>query len=114
MYTYVSLIIIFPLLGFLVNGLIGSRIKSEKLSGIIGTAAVALPFLIACAIFIEMLGTPVEERKHVVTLFQWIAAGSLTIPIAYQIDQLSILMTLVVTGVGSLIHLYSIGYMHGD
>ncbi len=114
MYTYVSLIIVFPFLGFLINGLFGSRIKSEKVSGIIGTASVAIPFLIACSIFIEMLGVPAEDRKHVVTMFQWIAAGSLSIPVAYQVDQLSILMTLVVTGVGSLIHLYSIGYMHGD
>jgi NADH-quinone oxidoreductase subunit L len=114
MYTYVSLIILFPLLGFLINGLFGLRIKSEKISGILGTAAVALPFLIACSIFIEMLGVPAEDRKHIVTVFQWIAAGSLSIPVAFQVDQLSILMTLVVTGVGSLIHIYSIGYMHGD
>ncbi len=114
MYTYVSLIILFPLLGFLINGLFGSRIKSEKVSGIIGSAAVVLPFLVACGIFVEMLGLPAEERKHIVTVFEWIAAGSLSIPVAYQIDQLSILMTLVVTGVGSLIHIYSIGYMHGD
>ena len=75
MYTYVSLIIVFPFLGFLINGLFGSRIKSEKVSGIIGTASVAIPFLIACSIFIEMLGVPAEDRKHVVTMFQWIAAG---------------------------------------
>ncbi|HLP18141.1 MAG TPA: NADH-quinone oxidoreductase subunit L [Bacteroidota bacterium] len=114
MYTYVSLIVLFPLIGFLINGLAGSRIKSEKASGIIGTSAVMLSFLTACGIFIEMLGLPVEERKHIVTLFQWIGAGSLSINAAFQVDQLSILMTLVVTGVGSLIHIYSIGYMHGD
>jgi NADH-quinone oxidoreductase subunit L len=114
MYTYVSLIVLFPLIGFLINGLFGARIKSERVSGLIGVSAVALSFLTACAIFIEMLGLPVEERKHVVTLFQWISAGSFSINAAYQVDQLSILMTLVVTGVGSLIHIYSIGYMHGD
>ncbi|MGE5315072.1 MAG: NADH-quinone oxidoreductase subunit L [Acidobacteriota bacterium] len=114
MYTYVSLIVLFPLLGFLINGLFGSRIRSEKVSGVIGTSAVALSFLTACAIFFEMLGFHAEERKHIVTLFEWISAGSLSIPVAYQVDQLSMLMTLVVTGVGSLIHVYSIGYMHGD
>ncbi len=114
MHQYVPYILLFPLVGFLINGLLGKRIASEKLAGAIGAGAIGLSFAVAVGIFLEMLGAPGEERSHIVTLFQWMAAGSLSVNVAYQIDQLSILMTLVVTGVGFLIHVYSIGYMHGD
>ena len=114
MYQYTYLIVLFPLLGFLCIGLFGSKIKSEKLIGTIGSAAVAMPFLIAVAIFVEMLSFPPGERQHIVHLFEWISAGSFSVNAAFQVDQLSIVMTLIVTGVGSLIHIYSIGYMHGD
>jgi NADH-quinone oxidoreductase subunit L len=113
-HEYVGLIILFPLLGFLINGLIGPKIKSEKLIGIIGSGVVGLSFAVATAIFIQMIGQPVENRSHIVNVFNWINVGSLSIDVAYQVDQLSILMTLVVTGVGFLIHVYAIGYMHGD
>ncbi len=114
MYQYVGLIVLFPLIGLFINGFFGRKIKNETLVGMIGSAAVGLSFLVAAGIFVEMLGMPEDGRSHVVTLFTWIAAGSFKVSAAYQIDQLSILMTLVVTGVGFLIHVYSIGYMHGD
>jgi NADH-quinone oxidoreductase subunit L len=114
MVQYVGLIILFPLLGFLFIGLFGSRIKSEALIGTIGSAAVALPFLLAVSIFAEMLSLPAGDRQHIVKQFEWISAGSFSVNASLQVDQLSILMTLIVTGVGSLIHIYSIGYMHGD
>ncbi len=114
MAQYVGLIVLFPLLGFLFIGLFGSKIKSEKLVGTIGTAAVALPFLVAVSISFEMLTLPEGNRQHIVKLFEWIRAGSFSADAAFQVDQLSIVMTLIVTGVGSLIHVYSIGYMHGD
>ncbi|MFZ1728508.1 MAG: NADH-quinone oxidoreductase subunit L [Bacteroidota bacterium] len=114
MYQYVGLIVLFPLIGLLINGLVGRKIKNETIVGMIGSGAVGLSFLVTAAIFIEMLGMPEDGRTHVVTLFTWIAAGSFKVSAAYQIDQLSVLMTLVVTGVGFLIHVYSIGYMHGD
>lgn len=113
-HEYVGLIILFPLLGFLINGLIGSKIKSEKIIGIIGSGVVGLSFAVATAIFIHMIGQPVEDRSHITNIFNWMSVGSLSINVAYQVDQLSILMTLVVTGVGFLIHVYAIGYMHGD
>jgi len=103
-----------PLLGFLVNGLVGRKLRSEKLVGIVGSATVGIGFVIACMILFEMMGSGVEERVHIVHLFSWISAGSLDISFAYQVDQLSVLMMLIVTGVGFLIHVYSIGYMHGD
>jgi NADH-quinone oxidoreductase subunit L len=114
MYSLAPYIVLLPLLGFLINGLFGRKIKNESVVGGIGTLAVASSFVIALLIFFEMLGLPAEERKHIVTVFQWISAGSFSVNVAYQVDQLSILMTLIITGVGSLIHLYSIGYMHGD
>jgi len=103
-----------PLLGFLINGLVGRKLRSENLVGIIGSATVGIGFVIACVIFFEMMGSGVEERVHIVHLFSWISAGSLNVSFAYQVDQLSVLMMLIVTGVGFLIHVYSIGYMHGD
>ncbi len=114
MYSFTPLIILFPLVGFLINGLLGRKIKNETIVGSIGTVAVAAPFFIALGIFFEMLSLPAEERSKIVIVFQWISAGTFSVNVAYQVDQLSILMTLIVTGVGSLIHLYSIGYMHDD
>ncbi len=103
-----------PLAGFLINSLLGRKLKSEPLIGAIGSAAVGIGFIIACMIFFELLASPAEERTHIVTLFSWVAAGDLSVNFAYQIDQLSIIMMLIVTGIGFLIHVYSIGYMHGD
>jgi NADH-quinone oxidoreductase subunit L len=114
MHHYAGFIVLFPLIGLLINGLLGRKIRSESIVGAIGSAAVGLSFVVAALIFIEMLGAAPEERSHVVTLFTWMAVGSFKVSAAYQVDQLSILMTLVVTGVGFLIHVYSIGYMHGD
>ena len=119
MVSYTPLIIVFPLIGFLVLGLFGSRVKSEKLIGVIGSGTVGLSFVLALTIFVQMLGIEPGQRKQSVELFTWLSTftgttNSLTINVAYQIDQLSILMTLIVTGVGFLIHIYSIGYMHND
>ena len=109
MFNLVGYIVILPFVGFLINGLVGKKINSERSSGIIGSSAVGISFVIAAMIFFEMLKLPIDERLHSVTIFNWISAGSLSINVAYQVDQLSILMTLIVTGVGFLIHVYSIG-----
>ena len=114
MFDYVWLIIVFPLLGFLVNGLLGSKIKNEKIIGTIGSLAIGVPFIIASLFLKELISLPIENRGHETELFTWIATGSINIKFGYLVDQLSILMTLIVTGVGFLIHVYSIGYMHGD
>ena len=112
--TLLPFILLLPFVGFLVNGLLGKKIGSEKAIGAIGTAAVALPFLFAVVLFFEMWGAPPEGRAMHVTLLSWITTGSFSVDFAYQIDQLSIIFLLIITGIGSLIHLYSIGYMHGD
>ena len=106
--------IFLPLVGFLINGLFGKKLQSEAAVGVFGTATVGAGFIVAAMMFFEMVRTPVHERTHIVHLFQWIAAGNLNVSFSYQIDQLSVVMMLIVTGVGTLIHIYSIGYMHGD
>jgi NADH-quinone oxidoreductase subunit L len=113
-YQLVIVAVFLPLAGFLVNGLLGRKLNNETLSGILGSATVGVGFLIACILFAAMLGAPPEERSHIVPFFPWINAGALTSGFSYQVDQLSIVMMLIVTGVGFLIHVYSIGYMHGD
>ncbi|RPI01324.1 MAG: NADH-quinone oxidoreductase subunit L [Ignavibacteriae bacterium] len=119
MFSFAPLIVAFPLAGFLILGLFGPRMKSEKLIGIIGSGTVGLSFLFTLTLFIQMLALEPSQRKLTVELFTWVSAftgstSSLTVNVAYQIDPLSILMALIVTGVGLLIHIYSIGYMHGD
>jgi NADH-quinone oxidoreductase subunit L len=114
MYNYVFYITLLPFIGFLINGLLGKKLKSEKLVGTIGSGVVGISFVLSCLIFLQMLQSGAEERLHSVQYFTWLAAGSLDISFAYQVDQLSIVMALIVTGVGFLIHLYSIGYMRGD
>lgn len=114
MIDYIYLTVVFPLVGFLFNGFFGRKIKNEKIVGAIGSAAVGLAFLVALGAFIQTLGLPVEERRNVVELFTWINVGGVNVKFAYLVDQLSLTMSLIVTGVGFLIHVYSIGYMHGD
>jgi NADH-quinone oxidoreductase subunit L len=114
MTNYIYLTVLLPLLGFLVNGIFGSRIKNEKIIGWIGSGTVGLAFLIVACAFFQTLGLPPDDRKTIVTLFNWLNVGGLNINVSYQVDQLSIIMALIVTGVGFLIHVYSIGYMHGD
>lgn len=99
-----------PLIGFLVIGL-GFRKFKGIMAGLIASSTILLAFFISVVLFFEAkeLGAP-----HIQKLFSWINFGALDIPFAFQIDQLSALMLLVVTGVGALIHIYSIGYMKED
>jgi len=124
MIDLIYLTVLFPLLGFLFNGLLGPKIsaqggsasggKNEKLLGIIGSSTIGLAFIVAVGAFFETLALPADQRLTIVTLFQWIDVAGLNISFSYQVDQLSLVMSLIVTGVGFLIHVYSIGYMHGD
>jgi NADH-quinone oxidoreductase subunit L len=112
--SLIYLTVLLPLAGFLINGIFGRKIKNEKIIGIIGSSAVGIPFLITLFTFFESLGLPAEKRETIITLFNWMTVGDLNVNFAYQVDQLSIIMALIVTGVGFIIHVYSIGYMHGD
>ncbi len=108
------LVTLLPLLGFIINGLFGKKLKNEKLIGAISTLAVFIPFLIGVFTLLELSSLDPESRKILITYYNWISAGSFSVNYSYLIDPLSISLVLVVTGIGSLIHLYSIGYMHGD
>ena len=102
-----------PLTGFLLILLFGRRLGEPK-AGYLATAMTAGAFVVAVGVFLDLLSSPAEERATVVTLFEWLPVGSLHIDMAFLADPLSITMCLFVTGIGSLIHLYAIGYMHGD
>ncbi|MDX2062104.1 MAG: NADH-quinone oxidoreductase subunit L [Bacteroidia bacterium] len=108
-----SLVIVLPLLGATLNGLLGLLLpawrKQEALIGWLATAMVAVPFFILVAVFASYSGEPVHF-----TLLPWMATGGLEVSFGYSLDQLSLLMGLIVTGIGTLIHIYSIGYMHHD
>lgn len=113
MVDLVWLVPFLPLVGGVVLMAFGSRI-GEPRSGWLATLATTTSFLVTVAVYFDLLVMPSEERSHVVTLFQWIPVGALQIDFALLADPLSITMALFVTGIGSLIHLYAIGYMHGD
>jgi NADH-quinone oxidoreductase subunit L len=112
MYDKLWLIPFFPLLGSVINGLLGKKIKNEKVIGTIGTLAIASSFMVSCIYFFRLLGDSVKSHEQVVA--SWISVGQLQVDWGFLLDPLSALMIMVVTGVGSLIHLYSIGYMHGE
>ncbi len=113
MQNYLYLIPLFPLLGFLINGLF-SRYLTEKAVGATASAMVFASFATAVAGFFELLALPEHDRLLTQTLYQWMSAGTFGIDVSLRFDALSALMVLVVTGVGFLIHVYSIGYMHGE
>jgi len=108
MINLVWLVPLLPLLGFLVNGL-GRRFLSKSLVGVIGSGAVLAAFAVSVMIFLEVKAPGFSPQ--VVTLFDFISAGTLHIPFAFQVDQLSALFLLIITGVGTLIHIYSTAYM---
>lgn len=114
MINLIYLTVLLPLIGFLINGLFGRKIKNEKVIGTIGAASVGISFLIVVGAFFQTVSLPVEQRSNTVELFTWLSVGGLNVKFAYLVDQLSLTMALIVTGVGFLIHVYSIGYMHGD
>ena len=103
----------FPLFGALVLMVFGRRL-GEPRSGWFAAAMPIASFLVAVSVYFDLLSRSSEERHEVVTLFSWIPVGALHIDVALLADPLSITMALFITGIGSLIHLYAIGYMHGD
>ena len=103
-------IVLFPLLGLLINLIFGGKLK-EKAIGWIASCAVALSFLVAGLQAISLIYHP---EGQVVRLAEWIKIGDLSLQWAFQVDTLSATMMLVVAGVGSLIHFYAIAYMHED
>lgn len=113
MLELVWLIPALPLAGFLLIVLFGRKL-GEPGAGILATLMTASSFVVVVGVYFELLSRTEEERQHVVTLFSWLPVGSLHVDLALLADPLSITMALFITGIGSLIHLYAIGYMHGD
>lgn len=109
MINYIYLVPLFPLIGFLINGL-GWRTISKNAGGAIGSIAVLASFIVSLAIFFEVK----NGASATITLFDFIQSGKLHVPFAFQVDALSSLFLLIITGVGFLIHVYSTSYMHDD
>jgi NADH-quinone oxidoreductase subunit L len=107
------LIPLFPLLGSAINGL-WRRTLSETSVGYIACGAVALSLLWSVIAFFVLFSLPAENRAVEVVLYQWVTSGDFQAAMGLLLDPLSAVMILVVTGVGLLIHIYSIGYMQGD
>ena len=122
----VALIIGLPLAVSLLLLVVGKRLTPgpaartrDLLPGVIASGAMALSFVVGLALFWQMLSLPVHgdlgtSRATQVHLWDWITVGQLSVGMDFLVDQLSIVMVLVVTGVGTLIHIYSIGYMRED
>jgi len=111
---WIWLAVALPLAGFLVNGALALRRRPAVLPvSIVGPGVLLGAFLVSLAVAVELLGAPPHEPQ-VVRLWSWMPVGALQIDLAFQVDQLSMVMLLVVTGVGSLIHLFSVGYMRED
>jgi NADH-quinone oxidoreductase subunit L len=113
MLDVVWLIPAFPLAGFLLILLFGRRLGEPK-AGFLAAAMCGAAFVVTVGVFFDMLNNPAEDRSHITTLFSWVPVSSLQVDLAFLADPLSITMALFVTGIGTLIHLYAIGYMHGD
>ena len=119
-FALAPLILVFPVIGILFNGLVGRRFvvadrkSGERWSGWFATAMVFGAFLVS----LSLLGSEITGGYHaeIIPLFTWIniPSADFYVPWAMQIDTLSVTMMLVVTGVGALIHMYAIGYMHDD
>ncbi len=107
-------IVLLPLLGFAVNGVTAFLAPERKeIPTLVGPGVLALAFVFAVLNFVRMLGADLHDAV-ILPYWSWMPVGSLQLDVALQLDQLSMLMALIVTGVGSLIHVFSIGYMRAD
>ncbi len=103
-------IVLLPLFGFVINGLFGKFLPKVVVGGL-ATLVVFAAFLISLNIF---LGFPSNGAPVIAKAFEWFTIGGIQVNFGFQIDQLSLMMMMIITGIGSLIHLYSIGYMSHD
>jgi NADH-quinone oxidoreductase subunit L len=110
MNNLIFLVPLLPLLGFLINGL-GRKSLSKQLIAIIGSGSILASFVVSVLLFLQVKSS---GSAIVANYFNFIQVGSLTVPFAFQIDQLSSLFLLIITGIGFLIHVYSASYMHEE
>ncbi|MEC7641238.1 MAG: NADH-quinone oxidoreductase subunit L [Nitrospinota bacterium] len=113
MFSLAWLVPTFPLIGSIINGFFGLR-NGKKAVGLVACGSVGLSFLITLLMLGAMIAAPADQRLYEQILFTWIGAGDFVAEFGFQIDPLSMVMMMVVTGVGFLIHVYSIGYMHEE
>lgn len=113
MFSYCWLILIAPIAGFIVLSWYGNRM-SRELAGLFGCGTVAISFLVTLVALSELVLGAENEKSGISTLYNWVTAGSFTLNLSILVDPLSVFMLLIVTGVGFVIHVYSIGYMEGD
>lgn len=113
MSDYLFIVPLLPLLGFVLNGLLRTRLSKNTVVAL-SVGSVGLSFLVSVFLFVRLMGFPIGERLIEQTLFSWITVGALKLNMAFLLDPLSAVMIVVVSGVGFLIHVYSIGYMAHD
>ena len=106
-------IVLLPLLGAAVNGLLNRRL-GERLVALIGVGTVVTSFALSVKVFLTLRALPEDARLLHDLFYTWMPIGSLHVDVSFMADPLNAVMLLLVTGVGSLIHVYSVGYMHGD
>ncbi|MFN8436668.1 MAG: NADH-quinone oxidoreductase subunit L [Cytophagales bacterium] len=107
MTDFIFIVPLLPLIGFIINGLFGKKMP-KSLVGVIGTSVMALAFALVVSIFFT------TEGQNYRTLYSFIDTPYLKVPFEFLVDPLSITMMLIITGIGTLIHLYSTSYMHDD
>jgi NADH-quinone oxidoreductase subunit L len=108
-----ALIPLFPFVGFLVNALFGRRLPKAVAGGVASLVMLA-SFAVSALLVWQLTGMPADGRAIEQSLYTWIASGDLSVELAFRLDPLSAVMILVVTGIGSLIHIYSTAYMHDE
>jgi NADH-quinone oxidoreductase subunit L len=114
---YLRWIVFLPLIGAIVNGLLGSMVQKRLGKGAIGAIActpVIVAFALSLQAFLTLKALNPEQRFLIDRLYTWIELGTLKVDMAFWVDPLSAVMILIVTGVGGLIHIYAVGYMHED
>ena len=111
LFNLVPLIVFLPVLGLLINIIFGGKM-GEKAIGAVASAASGLAFVVSVLLGVALWTG--GGAAHCVPFADWISIGTLNIPWTFRVDTLSVTMMLVVSGVGTLIHIYAIGYMHED
>ncbi len=114
---FIRWVVFLPLLGAIINGLLGAKIQKSLGKGaisLIACAPVVVAFLLSLNAFFTLKALEPEKRFLIDNIYRWVDLGSLKVDMAFMIDPLSTVMILIVTGIGGLIHIYSIGYMHDD
>ena len=109
----IALLLLSPFIGFLINAF-RRNIRNHRISGAIATSAIFVSFICCIFTFFRLLEQDYGQRQIVAHYFNWISIGDFHINASFLVDEVSIIMGLIITGVGTLIHLFSIGYMSED